>query len=64
VFGGELTGGNPEDYRQTDGRRRVDCIPTCIPNRSDAWASKNQKGQRRLKFPDGSNRLPDAAGLR
>jgi hypothetical protein len=34
-----LIGGNPQEYRQTGGRRRVDCIPTYIPNRSNAHVS-------------------------
>jgi hypothetical protein len=36
LFVGVLIGGNLEEYRQTGGRRRVDCIPTCILNRSSA----------------------------
>jgi hypothetical protein len=34
-FFGVLIGGNPQEYRQTGGRRRVDCIP----NKSNARVS-------------------------
>jgi hypothetical protein len=40
LFVGVLIGGNPEEYRQTGGRRSVDCIPTCIPNRCNARVSE------------------------